>query len=251
MTAYTARALSTNLLQNVISQTAHGFTIGKIVRFDGANYVLAKADTFTHSQSVGMVSYVLNANQFILTQAGYIANIPATIVEGAPLIAGGYYYLSPNVSGDLTLTQTVTDYQVVVACFIADSASSGYYFNNSGTVNIPGGGRSGFGWNVANVNTVMSVNNGYVINGAGTLTITLPPTSLTGDLIEIAGYSAGGWIVAQSDQTVHFGNMSTTPGAGGSLASTVQYDTIKLLSVTDSPAAEWIVLTADGNITIV
>lgn len=108
-----------------------------------------------------------------------------------------------------------------------------------------------FQWNVALVNTVMSVNNGYVINAGGTLTMTLPPTSAVGDIVEVAGYSAGGWIIAQSDQTVHFGNMSTTPGAGGSLASTVQYDTIKLLSVTASPAAEWLVLTADGNITIV
>jgi hypothetical protein len=81
--------------------------------------------------------------------------------------------------------------------------------------------------------------------------MTLPPTSVVGDIVEVAGYSASGWIVAQTDQIIHFGDMNTTLGAGGSLSSNVRYDTVKLLSVTASPNAEWLVLTADGNITIV
>jgi len=245
MTAYTARALSTNKLQNVVNQVAHGFVVGNILRLSGAAYVKAQADTFLHSQSVGMVSNVISVDEFVITQAGYISNISATIVEGAPLIADDYYYLSPAVSGDLTLTKTVVDNQVVVPCFIADTTSSGYYFNNDGIVNTPGGGGT-FAWNVANVNTGMSVNNGYIINGAGTLTMTMPTPSNPGDIIEIAGY-AHGWILQlNGGQTIHFGNMNTS--SGGTIASNVAFDAIRVICVVAT--TDWLVLSADGNLTV-
>jgi hypothetical protein len=249
MTAYTARAFTTDKLQKVVNETGHGFSVGNILKYSGTDYELSQANTFANSQAIGMVSTVNTVDQFVLTQVGYITDLPADIVDGGPLIAGGYYYLSTTNAGKLTATKTMTDFEVVLPCFIADSATSGWFMCNDGIENTPGG--AGFVWNVATVNTFMSVDNGYVINGAGTLTMTLPATSNVGNIIEIAGSSAGGWIVAQTDQTIFFGNMSTTPGAGGSLASTVQYDTVKLLCITASPAATWLVLSADGNIIIV
>lgn len=247
MTSYTARALSTDKLQWLIVQNLHGLVVGNIVRFNGTNYVTAQADTFTDSQTVGMVSSVIDVNTFVVTQAGRISGLPATIVEGGPLVAGTYYYLSPATAGDLTATKTVVDNQVVVPCFIADTTTSGFYFNNAGIVNVPGG-QGTFHWNVATVNTnTMLVNNGYIINGVATLTMTMPAASNPGDVIEIAGFSANGWIMQlQGGQTVHFGNVSTS--AGGTIASTNRYDAIKVVCVVAT--TDWLVLSATGNLTI-
>lgn len=215
MTAYTARAYSTNALQNIIPQNAHGFVIGNILRFDGVNYVLAQADTFANSQSIGMVNSVLSANQFVLCQAGYIEDIPNDIVEGAPLVAGTLYYLSTTMPGYLTATPTVVTNEVVVPCFISDSTSSGYFFDNAGRVNKP---LTSFDWNVVTVNTNMDVNTGYIVNGVGSIDLTLPATASVGEFVRIATLGANGVVVKQNaGQSINFIDVDTTVGVAGEL----------------------------------
>ena len=76
---------------------------------------------------------------------------------------------------------------------------------------------------------VMTSNNGYAANNAGVVTLTLPVSSSPGDLLEIAGLGAGGWLIAQgAGQQIHIGSVASTLGAGGSVASTNQYDSLKL-----------------------
>jgi len=87
-------------------------------------------------------------------------------------------------------------------------------------------------------------------NGASLITFTLPTTAVFGTTIEISGLSSGGWTVAQNTgQIIHLGNKATTSGTGGSLASSNQYDYIKLLCVTANTT--WNVVGSIGNITIV
>lgn len=75
-----------------------------------------------------------------------------------------------------------------------------------------------------------AVDNGYVSVNAGLVTVTLPVTAALGTVIEIMGEGAGGWVIAQNaGQSIQFGNLSTTVGAGGSLASTNQWDTVKII----------------------
>ena len=82
-------------------------------------------------------------------------------------------------------------------------------------------GGSGITWSVVTVNTAMVKSNGYFANSASTLTFTLPATAAVGDTFQIESMNTGGWIVAQNaGQTIRYGNLTTTTGTGGSLAST-------------------------------
>lgn len=97
----------------------------------------------------------------------------------------------------------------------------------------------------------MAVNTGYTSDdGASLVTFTLPATSSIGDSVEINGKGSGGWIIAQAaGQQIHVGNLQTTLGATGTLASSNQYDCIKLRCLTANTI--WTVVTGVGNFTLV
>lgn len=107
-----------------------------------------------------------------------------------------------------------------------------------------------FKWNeVTGTSDTFEAQNGYITNNAGLVTLTLPSTCAVGDYFRVAGLGAGGWAVAQNaSQTIHFGNMDTTTGVGGSLASTNRYDCLEFLCVATNN--EFLVLSSVGNITV-
>jgi hypothetical protein len=106
--------------QEVVTQAAHGFSFGQPLRLSGTTYVLSQADSAVNSETVGIVSKVISANQFVLAQTG-------KYVEGfAGLTAGAVYFLDDAVAGVLTATEPVTIGSVSKPVFIADSATSGY-----------------------------------------------------------------------------------------------------------------------------
>lgn len=94
-----------------------------------------------------------------------------------------------------------------------------------------------------------SINNGYITNNAGLVTVTIPTTAPVGSIVRISGKGAGGWKVAQNaSEVIHFGSVDTTTGTGGSLASTNRYDAVELIcTVADT---EWLVLSSVGNIEV-
>ncbi len=111
---------------------------------------------------------------------------------------------------------------------------------------------SSFTWSVITADQNADVNNGYICNKAGLLTLTLPTTSAIGDIIEVTGMNTAlGWKIAQNaNQIIHFGNVNTTTGVGGSLASTLTYDGVRI--VCNVANLEWIVIPGtQGNITVV
>jgi hypothetical protein len=240
--AYSARSLSTNLLEQQISQASHGFTVGQVLRFTGATYVLAEANSQVDANTSGMVSFVIDANTFGLTQAGYISQLPFGVVPGQQ------YYLSPTVPGGIQLSAPSTAGQYIVALFIPDSTSSGYYFNNEA---VPvSSAAPDFIWSTATVSGSMLVNHGYIINSGGLVTLTLPPTAIVGSLFEISGFSSSGWTLAQNNtQILHMGIDNTTSGVGGSVSSTQRYDTMRFVCAVANTDFAW--LSGVGNLTIV
>lgn len=116
------------------------------------------------------------------------------------------------------------------------------------TISVSG---SGITWNeVVAASANMLVNNGYVTNNAGVVTLTMPATAAFGDVIQVCGKGAGGWSIAQNaGQTIHFGSLSTTAGAGGSLSSILRYDCVEIVCITTD--TEFIVNSAIGNLTVV
>ena len=94
------------------------------------------------------------------------------------------------------------------------------------------------------------IDNGYITNNAGLVTVTLPDTAALGSVVRLSGKGAGGWLLAQNaGETIHFGNTDTTTGVTGSLASTNQYDAIELVCITAN--TDWVVISSVGNITVV
>jgi len=95
-----------------------------------------------------------------------------------------------------------------------------------------------------------AIDHGYVNTNAGLTTITLPATAALGTIIEICGEGAGGWLIAQNaGQSIQFGNLSTTVGVGGSLGSTNQWDTVKIVCRVANTT--WSVLSNVGVLNVV
>lgn len=100
---------------------------------------------------------------------------------------------------------------------------------------------------VTGTSQAAAINNGYILNNAGLVTVTLPSTFAIGSIIRLGGKGAGGWsVVANAGDTIHFGNQDTS--AGGSLSSTNRYDTVELVAITAN--SDWLVLDSHGNLTV-
>jgi hypothetical protein len=122
--------------------------------------------------------------------------------------------------------------------------------NGAGSITISGSGSAG--WvDQTTTPVTMAINTGYTADaGASLITFTLPATSAIGDYVEINGKGAGLYTIAQaSGQQIHFGNLASTSGAGGSVASTLQFDNIRLRCITANTI--WTVVSAVGNFTVV
>ena len=106
-------------------------------------------------------------------------------------------------------------------------------------------------WATVSVNTSMVANTNYItISPGGTLQMTLPASIVVGTILRLVGFNATGWVLQQlAGQTVYFGNQSTTPGTGGSIASTNAKDCIELLCVVANTT--FVVLSGVGNLTVV
>ena len=106
-----------------LTETAHGFTVGNIIRFNGTNYIKAKADSASNSANVlGLISKVVDVNSFQLATTGYIDGLSG-------LTAGYTYFLSDTVAGGLTATEPSAVGTVSKPMLIAVSATAGFVFN--------------------------------------------------------------------------------------------------------------------------
>jgi hypothetical protein len=161
-----------------------------------------------------------------------------------------------NASGSLTSLGAATNGELPIGSsgndpVLATLTPSGAItiVNGPGSITIGGGGTT---WSVivADLNP-MVVYNGYICNKAGLLTLTLPATAAAGTTLRVTGMNTAlGWSIAQNaGQQIHFGNLSTTAGVGGSISSTLTRDSIELVCVVAD--LEWNVISATGNLTVV
>lgn len=103
---------------------------------------------------------------------------------------------------------------------------------------------------VSGTSQLMVVNGVYIPNNAALVTFTLPQTASVGQIVQVVGFGAGGWTIAQNaGQTIHGngGTGSTTTGITGSLSSTGRYNSVELMNVVTN--TDWVVMNQSGTLT--
>lgn len=102
-------------------------------------------------------------------------------------------------------------------------------------------------WTSVSASQAMVSNMGYfVVSPGAAVVLTLPATSVQGDVIQVALDGATSWRIAQgAGQTIVIGNSTTTAGIGGSLISTQQGDTVRI--VCRIPNLRWQTVSSMGN----
>lgn len=118
--------------------------------------------------------------------------------------------------------------------------------NGPGTITIAQTGVTVF-WQTISASQTLVNNQGYIcIVPGGALSLLLPATSVVGDEIEVTLDGATSFTITQrAGQQIRVGNLATTAGVGGSLASTQQGDSIRL--VCSIANLKWNVVSSMGN----
>lgn len=122
-----------------ITQTAHGFSVGDVVRSSGTDgeFTLAQADTSATAEVTGIVSSVPNANEFTIITEGFVT---LTSLPGGAT-SGDILFLSDSVAGALTLTEpTTVGYVTKPLAEVIDVSQNIIYFHNYRGKIIPSGG---------------------------------------------------------------------------------------------------------------
>lgn len=119
---------------------------------------------------------------------------------------------------------------------------------NTITITVSG---SGLSWNTISASQMLVPDNGYFcVSPGGALSLALPAVSALGDEIEVTLDGATSFSITQgAGQQIRIGNLATTAGVGGSLTSTQQGDSVRLVCQTAN--LKWNVMSSMGNPTIV
>ena len=171
----------------------------------------------------------------------------ATITDGGIMLGSG--------TADVTVTAQPTDGQLLIGSTGADpvlatlTQGAGMTITNAaGSITLAS---NGIVWSAQATGTPLLANEGFISTAATAQSFALPTASCPlGSILELAGSGAGLMTISQAaGQSIRFGNAVSTTGAGGSLASSAQGDTIKLLCTTADTAFQ--VLSSVGNWTVV
>lgn len=203
------------------------------------------ADSLIH----GSANIIIGSGSVPYAGSTYLGSESSNIIVGNVGVLGESNVMRIGTSGSSTAQ--------VNKCFIAGIYNTAIGATNhivsvdsNGQLGLASGPES-FTWNnVTSGSQAMVPNNGYVADFGTLITFTLPTTAAFGTLISVVGLNTGGWIIAQnSGQNIQFGNLSTTHGASGSLASTNQYDQVDLLCIVAN--LTWTIRGPISNLTIV
>lgn len=213
----------------------------------------AVADSFpTDSGTATPVAGVLNVfggNNISTSGAGNTITIDVTGTTNHSLQLG-------NASGSLTSLGVATNGQLPIGSTGADpvlatlTAGTGISITSGpGSITIASSALTS-NWHSIAASQPLVENNSYLCSGGGALSLSLPGSSSFGDEIEVVLDGSASWTITQgAGQQIRLGNQTTTLGAGGSLASTAQGDSIRMVCKTGNTL--WTVLSVIGNITVV
>lgn len=87
-------------LKETITQTAHGFVVGDVIKRTSGSYAKAKADTSANARAVGIVESVPDANTFVVVTRGKVTGLSG-------LTDGTIYFLSAATAGAVVTRKSV------------------------------------------------------------------------------------------------------------------------------------------------
>lgn len=162
--------------------------------------------------------------------------------------------LDVESSNPQILTKIVTDDGDAVPILNTIEMLGGPGITTSATANVvtisaTGGG---FKWNTItsadNVKQILA-ENAYITAGIGLCVLVLPLTAAIGDTFIVTGLSSLFQITQNANQSIIFGMLTTTTGAGGSITSTGSGDHLTVVCVQTNLV--WKVIDSMANLTVV
>lgn len=102
-------------------------------------------------------------------------------------------------------------------------------------------------WSKISSSQALVPDHGYIcVSPGGALVLSLPAISSVGEIVEVVLKGATSWQITQAaGQSIELGNATTTVGIGGSLTSTSQGDSLRMVCMTAN--LTWVVLSGNGN----
>jgi hypothetical protein len=159
------------------------------------------------------------------------------------------YPVSGKITTDGQLLIGSTAFPNIMVGYITSSDASITVTNGPGTIDITTAG-GGITWSAISADQTLAVDNGYLCIGGATLNLALPVISAVGTTIEVSLDGATGFNITQAaGQSIKLGNQTTSAGVGGSLSSTQQGDSVRMVCKTANLA--WTIVSAMGNLTFV
>jgi hypothetical protein len=237
--------MATNNSINTNSLTNGQLWIGST----GANPVsvvpTSTGSTITITTGAGSLNFDLTAP---VTVANGGTGLTSLTAHGI-LIGEGTSAITPIVltAGEVLIGTTAGDPAAATL-----TAGTGISISSvSGSITISNTGSAEAWVNVTGAAQTIAVNTGYTASNAGSVAFTLPATAAYGTVFDITtGTTAGGWNIVQlAGQSIQFGDVATTTGITGSLASTNKGDSIHVLCTVANTTFQ--VLSSTGNITYV
>lgn len=175
------------------------------------------------------------------TFTGVTTTINAVQVGAA---SNGLTQLAVGTSGQVLVGSTGAD-----PIFATLTGTGGITFTTgAGTlaINNTGGGLT---WSVISADQTASSNNGYFCNKGSLLTLTLPTTTVVGDVIAVCNINGAAFskILSANPGTIHIGSSTCTPNTGF-LTSIALGDVIFLVAQTT--ASVWYAYGVQGSWTV-
>jgi hypothetical protein len=152
-------------------QTSHSFSVGNVVSFNGSSFVKAIASIGNTFEVLGIVSSVIDPDNFTLTYNGFI---DLSSVIG--LSANTVYFVSPSVAGAITAIEPFNAGETSKPIIVTQQLNKGIVLTDRGftisNVGASSGGTGGSGLRIQRTTTTISAH-GFVL----------------GDVIEYSGSS--------------------------------------------------------------
>lgn len=156
-------------------------------------------------------------NPIVLTNGQLLIGSTGVDPVAAGLTAGTGISISPT-AGAITISSTVAPFTSYVA--------------------------------VAGTSQAAASNTRYACNNAALCTVTLPAAPTAGDIVCVRASGTGGFSVVAGSvtQVIHMGNVASS--AGGTIASSLQWDSVDLECEVSGASAVWMVIASQGNLSL-